>query len=70
MIIIIFEVLILFAAALDNAFQKITIYEKPKYRGVWTEWESWSEVCTCWRTNEVIVLLAVKQLGSFTSIYK
>ena len=48
------EVLSFVTAARDNAFDKVTIYERPKYRGVWTEWEPWSEVCTCWRTNEVI----------------
>ena len=36
----------------NNAFQKITIHERPKYRGVWSEWGPWSDVCQCVRLNE------------------
>ena len=36
----------------SNAFQKITIEERPKYRGVWSEWGPWSDVCGCVRLNE------------------
>ena len=36
----------------NNAFQQITIQERPKYRGVWSEWGPWSDVCGCVRLNE------------------